>query len=93
MSELVKALSGFVRGDDGFVSDAACRGLPTEWWFPTQGMNVLQTPSLRTAKEICQGCKVRAECYEYGVATASWGIWGGVTLNDGFPTRREKKNV
>lgn len=78
----------FVRTGDDFVADAACRGLPTEWWFPTQGMNVVRTPSLVRAKELCAGCPVKQQCYEYGVASGSWGIWGGVTLNDGRTTNR-----
>lgn len=78
----------FIRSDDGFVAEAACRGLPTEWWFPTQGMNLVRTPTLRAAKELCATCPVKQECYEYGVATMSWGIWGGVTLNDGRTTNR-----
>jgi WhiB family redox-sensing transcriptional regulator len=85
---MTELLDSFVRPADDFVAGAACRGLPTEWWFPTQGMNLVRTPTLRTAKELCATCAVKRECYEYGVATESWGIWGGVTLNDGRTTNR-----
>ena len=86
-------IKAFVRLDDDFIAQAACRGLPTEWWFPELGMNVLRTPTLKKAKEICSSCEVKQLCYEYGVATDSWGIWGGVTLNNGYPTAREKGRV
>lgn len=82
-------LASFVRSDDGFVAEAACRGLPTEWWFPTMGMNVVRTPTLRKAKEICDSCQVKKLCYEYGVASGSWGVWGGVTLSDGRDNSRQ----
>lgn len=79
--------------DNSFVADAECKGHPTEWWFPTQSMNVLRTPTLKLAKEICKSCSVKKECLEYGIATRSWGIWGGETLSQGIPNRRGRKQA
>jgi len=81
----------YVHLDEDFAANAACKGFPTEWWFPTKGMNVLQTPTLKEAKEICGTCAVRKQCLDYGVATRSWGVWGGFTLNDGRLTTRDRK--
>lgn len=56
--------------DDG----AACRGFPTEWWFPARG------DSAGTAKFICSQCRLREACLDYALSV-DWlvGIWGGVT--------------
>jgi hypothetical protein len=74
-----------------FFAKAACRGLPTEWWFPPQGPNKEQLMNLRKAREICSGCVVRAECEEYGRRTGSDGVWGGVSLSRGQDSARGKK--
>lgn len=86
-------LEVFEHVDNSFSTHAACKGLPTEWWFPTTGMNVVQTPSLKMAKEICGTCKVRKECFEYGQATSSWGVWGGITLSNGGMSTRDRKRL
>lgn len=51
--------------------DAACKGMPTEWWFPELGDVVDQ------ATKICASCAVRVDC----AATHQdemWGVWGGI---------------
>lgn len=32
---------------------------------------------------LCDQCPVRRLCREYGIATRSWGVWGGVELQNG----------
>lgn len=51
--------------------DAACRGKPTEWFFPTKG-----APT-SLAKGICGACPVVDHCAAAGVGEA--GIWAGET--------------
>lgn len=54
--------------------EAACKGKPTEWWFPNQG----ETASLALA--ICKRCPVADECREYAdTAGERYGVWGGAT--------------
>jgi WhiB family redox-sensing transcriptional regulator len=55
-----------------WVKDAACRGMGPELFFPERGEDA------STARAVCAGCPVAAECAEYG-ATERFGIWGGVT--------------
>lgn len=56
-----------------WMMDAACRGLPTEWWFPSAAGS--PTAENRTARRICAGCPVRDRCGEHGRGER-WGIWG-----------------
>lgn len=55
-----------------WMEKAACRGMPTAIWFPT---NTDYATSL-VAKSICKSCPVRSKCQEYG-KTEQFGIWGG----------------
>lgn len=57
-----------------WVHDAACRDLPTSWWFPGVG------ESFDLAQSICETCPVRVECLDYALARPELtGIWGGLT--------------
>ncbi|MET9341852.1 WhiB family transcriptional regulator [Nonomuraea sp. NPDC003804] len=41
------------------------------------------------AVAVCEGCPVRVECLEYGLALGdAWGVWGGVTLAEGRTIER-----
>lgn len=67
----------FAPGDDG-----ACKGHPTEWWFPHQKSPrreelVRVRQNTARAKEICASCSVREQCLEYSLYWEPWGIWGG----------------
>lgn len=57
-----------------WTEQAACKGLPTEWWFPGRGDPTDQ------AKQICSTCPVRQDCLEYSFTIPTVvGIWGGIT--------------
>jgi hypothetical protein len=53
---------------------AACRGKPTEWWFPLEGGDT----SGLDARRVCAACPVQAECAQAGAA-GEQGIWGGLS--------------
>lgn len=59
----------------GWQAAAACRGYPTEWWFPKRG------EPLGRALELCDRCPVRDECLaaSMGPPREKHGIWGGVS--------------
>jgi hypothetical protein len=57
--------------DESWKQDAACRGFPTEWWYPSE-----RGSTARRGKEICARCTVRQPCEEAG-RFEWWGIWGG----------------
>jgi hypothetical protein len=72
-------------------SKANCKNQPTKWWFPVWPMNKQAIVTTKKAKEICKTCSIKKKCFDYGVATQSFGIWGGVTLYDGKTQYRKSK--
>lgn len=45
-------------------------------------------PKMRkTIDGICAECPARKRCFAQGVNGKEWGIWGGVYLEDGLPSK------
>ena len=62
-----------------WMDEAACAGLPTDWFFPDRGGAGLAA----RAKAVCAGCPGRQECLGYARATGTLdGIWGGLTPDE-----------
>ncbi|MAT05833.1 MAG: hypothetical protein CL424_12415 [Acidimicrobiaceae bacterium] len=62
------------QADEEWRSRAACRGLPTNMFYPVPGVPV------GSALAVCAQCPVRAECDEFASSTAEvHGVWGGRT--------------
>jgi WhiB family redox-sensing transcriptional regulator len=57
--------------------EAACRGMPTGWWYPERPPTGQMIANMRKAKAICASCPVRLPCMEDG-RDELYGIWGGV---------------
>jgi WhiB family redox-sensing transcriptional regulator len=64
---------------------AACRGYPTEWWFPwgdefwgKRTMNERRADAV-VAQRICGGCPVVLECYAHAALNREVGLWGGTS--------------
>nr|WP_078278565.1 WhiB family transcriptional regulator [Mycobacteroides franklinii] len=67
---------------------AACRGLPTSWWFPEQG----GSRECQLAKAICHGCPVKAQCLQYAIDVHDQhGIYGELSLRDRRKWGNERK--
>lgn len=58
--------------DPAWIMRAACRGMPTRMFFPSEHDNATTS----AAKKVCAVCPVGAECRTAGRYEA--GIWGGV---------------
>lgn len=83
-----------------WVDQAACAGLPTEWWYPEPHQDKRVKA---TALWICRRCPVQAQC----LAEANrleppdhkYGIWGGAVpaqrqvINNTTLNRREREKV
>lgn len=41
----------------------------------------------KTIDGICSECPVRKRCFAQGISAKEWGIWGGVYLEDGQPSK------
>jgi WhiB family redox-sensing transcriptional regulator len=56
-------------------SDAACKGFPTEWWFPERR----PTKQTQQAVAICETCIVAAECLHDALRYEEFGVWAGTS--------------
>ena len=57
-----------------WVVDAACKGMPTNLFYPERG------EPTKPALEVCKPCPVKAECLQYSIDNSErWGVWGGMT--------------
>lgn len=60
-----------------WYQQAACRGLPTEWWYPERGDNALHA----LATSICATCPVIDSCRDVAKANGErHGVWAGVSV-------------
>ncbi len=57
-----------------WVEDAACREVPTSWFFPAS-----EAAEAR-AVALCRQCPVREACLRFAVEHEQWhGVWGATT--------------
>ena len=76
-------------GDSDLWRDrAACRAVPTEWFFPV-GRTADSVQQTEAAKAICRSCPVRESCLGFALETnQEVGIWGGATEDERRGLRR-----
>lgn len=62
--------------DPDWRKQAACRGMDTNIFFPTQG-----AASVREARAVCATCPVTNECFlaSNEVFSQRYGVWGGLS--------------
>lgn len=65
---------------------AACKGLPDELMFPTQG----EITTVEGAKLVCASCVIVSECLEDNLMMA-YGIVGGTSERERRAIRRQRK--
>ncbi len=65
---------------DVWQSRALCAQSDPDLWFPDQGGQV------RTPKQVCARCPVRADCLDYALANDErHGVWGGLSERERRP--------
>jgi WhiB family redox-sensing transcriptional regulator len=83
-----------VEGRRGWRSEARCRSVNVETFFPRPG----DTFGQQVARAICRRCPVRVECAEYVLellerSETVVGIWAGVNLGDARQRRQLRRRV
>ena len=64
-------------------ADAACTGLPGEWWFPPPGYSGKHERGRGAdALAVCELCPVREPCLAYALEEGLEGIWGATTTGE-----------
>ena len=74
------------RRDDDWMNRARCAEVDGELFFPEKG------GSTRSAKLVCRGCEVRAECLQFALdhpEIDQWGIWGGLSEQERRQLKRK----
>lgn len=85
--DLLEPLADALRQRPAWVADAACRGLPTEAFFPPPGAGGRHERSRGGhALAVCEGCPVQELCASYATEERLEGIYGATTT-------RERKTV
>ena len=70
----------------GWVAYAKCKGMETEWFFPTYG----GPHATDKQKEFCRSCPVRVECLDYAIEhRIEHGVWGGKDTEERQAIRRQ----
>ena len=64
---------------------ANCLGVDPDLFFPERGA------STREAKEVCRGCVVQDDCFEFALSNGEkFGIWGGKSERERRRVRRQR---
>jgi len=63
---------------------AACKGVPTEVFFPNylHFRGRITPKQIAKARQYCSVCPIQSECLEYACRTDSIGIWGGQYVSE-----------
>ncbi len=72
--EIAQFLLMWARSRPKWYDQAACRGKPTEYFFPGVG----QSAFIKRGQEICATCPVKEKCFRQAYdAGDEHGCWGG----------------
>lgn len=67
---------------NGWRTNAACRRLDGELFFPVSSRGPDYEIRVAEAKRVCRGCPVRSDCLDYALTIRPQGIWGGTTEDE-----------
>lgn len=68
------------------TTHAACKGKPTNMFFPKSGRPARKESE---AKTVCRKCPIREKCRDYAMNNHIYhGIWGGMTAREIEAQRR-----
>lgn len=65
---------------DKWKENASCLKFDTNLFFDEYEEDSELRPDI---DEMCAGCPVARQCFAIGVSQKSWGVWGGIYLEDG----------
>lgn len=89
IGDVIPGLAYRLAPDTSWMSEAACRGLGPDLFFPEQGDGNTSVQ----AKIVCRGCPVQEECLNFALDyNVEHGVWGGET-DAGLRRARKARNV
>ena len=69
---------------DEWKEEAACKDWDTELFFDKYENDIDLRPAI---DEFCSECPIAQQCFAIGVSQKGYGVWGGVYLENGKPSR------
>jgi WhiB family transcriptional regulator, redox-sensing transcriptional regulator len=79
-----------VASDQSWRSEANCRGLGFDLFFPEKG----DTPTANQARGVCRGCTVQDECLAYALdVRVEGGVWGGTSERERDEIRKRERGA
>jgi WhiB family redox-sensing transcriptional regulator len=78
-----------IRSQISFREEAACRGMPTDMFYPEAWRAEELARAEAPAKAVCATCPVQEDCLEWAMRNnESHGVWGGMGETDRRRLRR-----
>ncbi len=89
----IRARTGVRYDDESWRSEAACRDVDAEVFFPV-GTTGQALVTAEEAKAICARCAVRISCLAFAIeANQQFGIWGGYDEEERREIRRRRRTM
>jgi hypothetical protein len=79
--------------DQTWREHAACKGKPSELWFPNFPVTKKDRAAIAESVRICGTCPVAVECLDYSLEWEAAGTWGGVTERARNRMRKERNII
>ncbi|MFZ9715877.1 MAG: WhiB family transcriptional regulator [Ilumatobacteraceae bacterium] len=73
------------------IKQAACHGVPSEWFFPKSVMEDEDKTNTARAREICNSCPIIKECYEHSIRHEEFGFWAALSPRQRRAIRRHER--
>jgi len=61
---------------------AACKNLPTEFFYKVEERNALKVIDLDVFRFTCTPCPIWKQCLGYAFKNERYGVWGGMTADE-----------
>lgn len=69
---------------NNWKEDSLCRDYDTNLFFDKYEEDIDLRPAI---DNLCSTCPVARMCFAVGVSQKEWGVWGGIYLENGKPSR------
>lgn len=73
------------------IKQAACAGIPKDWFYPKSQMDEEDKDNLARTRAICQQCAIITECHEHAIRHEEFGFWAGLSPRQRRALRRANK--
>jgi hypothetical protein len=87
--DALRELLGIDTEDFEWQDISLCRGVATNQFYDDYEND---EQVARVIDDMCLSCPVMKQCYQRGIQTNEWGVWGGVFLVAGRPDENKNRH-